>query len=242
MYLFASSPLSLLPLRSALTSRDGQRDSIGSAQGRDGQLPAREQRIEYTPSREERKTVNQVKKAVMGNDASKLRLDAASKTGIYNITGKECREFPKDCLRVANLRLLTLDGCGLESVPMEISALAGSLQKLVLPSNKLRSLPPQLGALAALQQIDVSKNALEALPDCFAAMLKLKELSVAHNKLQALPASLCDAKSLTLLDVVRRLSACCVARAPPLRVCLSCASCLNGKPHLIKRLAGNAEQ
>ena len=37
----------------------------------------------YTPSREERKPVNQVKKAIMGADVSKQRLDAATKTGAY---------------------------------------------------------------------------------------------------------------------------------------------------------------
>jgi len=42
------------------------------------------QGAEYTPSREQRKPVNQVKKAVgMGNDVSKQRLDAASKTGRF---------------------------------------------------------------------------------------------------------------------------------------------------------------
>lgn len=157
-------------------------------------------RVEYTPSREERKTVNQVKKAVMGNDPSKQRLDAASKTGIYNITGKETKEFPKDCLKLSNLRVLTLEKCQLEQVPPEIGQVAGTLQKMILPSNKLRSLPAQLGALINLQQIDLSNNALEMLPDSFEALLKLKEVNVANNQLLRLPDSLCAAKNLKILD------------------------------------------
>ena len=38
--------------------------------------------------------------------------------GIYNITGKETKEFPKDCLKLSNLRVLTLEKCQLEQVPM----------------------------------------------------------------------------------------------------------------------------
>mmetsp|Transcript_20517 Transcript_20517/g.30114 ORF Transcript_20517/g.30114 Transcript_20517/m.30114 type:complete len:307 (+) Transcript_20517:112-1032(+) len=157
---------------------------------------------EYTPSREQRKPVNQVKKAVgMGNDVSKQRLDAASKTGIYNITGKESKEFPKDCLKVSNLRVLTLDKCQLLKVPPEISSLAASLQKLMLPNNKLRSLPAELSAFSALQQIDLSGNALESLPDCFAVMQKLKDMTLASNQLTSLPASIGSAKNLKVLDV-----------------------------------------
>lgn len=158
-------------------------------------------RAEYTPSREERKTVNQVKKAVMGNDVSKQRLDAASKTGIFNVTGQESQEFPKDCLKVANLRVLTLDKCGLLKVPPDISAISSSLQKLMLPNNKLRSMPSELSACTVLQQIDLSRNALETLPDCFGAMAKLKEVMLAHNRLQALPGSIGAAKNLKVLDV-----------------------------------------
>ena len=68
----------------------------------------------------------------MGNDVSKQRLDAANKTGIYNITGKESKDFPSDCLKVANLRVLTLDNCSLEKVPPEISSLAGEFPCLHL--------------------------------------------------------------------------------------------------------------
>ena len=38
--------------------------------------------------------------------------------GIYTIAGKESREFPKDCLKVANLRVLSLDQCDLQEVHM----------------------------------------------------------------------------------------------------------------------------
>jgi len=54
----------------------------------------RKERVEYTPSREERKPVNQVKKAVMGNDPSKQRLDHASKTGA-------CVSFCRPCGRLS---------------------------------------------------------------------------------------------------------------------------------------------
>ena len=42
--------------------------------------------------------------------------------------GKESKEFPKDCLKVNNLRVLTLDKVQLEKVPPEIAQVAATLQ------------------------------------------------------------------------------------------------------------------
>lgn len=60
------------------------------------------------------------------------------------VTGKESKEFPKDCLKVGNLRVLTLDKVQLEKVPPEIAQVAATLQKLMMPGNQLRSLPQVL--------------------------------------------------------------------------------------------------
>ena len=147
-----------------------------------------------------RQPVSQAKQAIKGCDVSKQWLDAATKTGIFTVTGKRLKEFPKECLQVANLRVLALDHCDLQQVSPEIGSLV-SLQKLVLPNNKLRALPPQLSALSALQQIDLRCNLLGTLPDCFSVMHKLKELVLGNNLLETLPESVSAASSLKLLDV-----------------------------------------
>ena len=48
--------------------------------------------------------------------------------GIYTIAGKESREFPKDCLKVANLRVLSLDQCDLQEVHM-CKAVCGRIRR-----------------------------------------------------------------------------------------------------------------
>ena len=50
---------------------------------------------------------------ITGEGSIKARIAMA---GIYTIAGKESREFPKDCLKVANLRVLSLDQCDLQEV------------------------------------------------------------------------------------------------------------------------------
>lgn len=125
----------------------------------------------------------------------------ASKTGIYNLTCTAMQEFPNECLAVPNIRVLTLQ-CGLRRVPPEISAISSSLQKLILSSNRLGSMPSDLSTCSALQQMDLSNNMLETLlPDCFGAMVNLKEVMLSHNRLQSLPASIGAAKNLKILDV-----------------------------------------
>ena len=119
---------------------------------------------------------------------------------MYNMTCTAMQEFPSQCLAVHKLRVLTLQG-GIRYVPPEISAVSSSLQKLILSSNRLRSMPSELSTCSALQQIDLSDNMLETLPDCFGAMAKLKEVLLSHNRLKSLPASIGAAMNLKILDV-----------------------------------------
>lgn len=58
-------------------------------------------------------------------------------------------------LEITHLQLATLTGA--------VGQLT-NLTRLVLHSNKLRSLPPEIGQLTALKYFDVSHNQLSALP------------------------------------------------------------------------------
>lgn len=71
------------------------------------------------------------------------------------------------------------------SVPPEIGQLS-SLVDLDLSGNCLESLPPQLGQLSALTSLSLASNRLTTLPGELGDLSKLQALNVASNLLTSL--------------------------------------------------------
>ena len=65
----------------------------------------------------------------------------------------------------------------------------GGVRTLDLRRNRLTALPPELGALLALQTLNVDRNAIEALPDALGRLSCLRTLTATHNQLRELPRS-----------------------------------------------------
>ena len=57
------------------------------------------------------------------------------------------------------------------------------LTELFLYTNKLVSLPAELGNLTSLQTLALSENSLQSLPDSLSALTSLRILDLRHNKL-----------------------------------------------------------
>lgn len=64
-----------------------------------------------------------------------------------------------------------------------------------------RYLPPEIGCLEKLEDLDLSFNKLKSLPDHVAALSALKSLKVSNNKLIELPSGLSCLQSLENLDL-----------------------------------------
>lgn len=64
-----------------------------------------------------------------------------------------------------------------------------------------RYLPPEIGCLEKLEDLDLSFNKLKRLPDHVAALSALKSLKVSNNKLIELPSGLSCLQSLENLDL-----------------------------------------
>ena len=62
-----------------------------------------------------------------------------------------------------------------------------SLQELWLDCNDLSELPPEIGNLKKLTQIDVSENVLEYLPEEISGLTNLTDLCLSQNNLDKLP-------------------------------------------------------
>uniref|UniRef100_A0A166IVX7 Patatin n=1 Tax=Daucus carota subsp. sativus TaxID=79200 RepID=A0A166IVX7_DAUCS len=81
-----------------------------------------------------------------------------------------------------NVTLVSLCGCGLAALPVEITRLP-HLEKLYLDNNKLSVLPPYLGELKDLKVLTVDYNMLASVPVELRKCVALVELSLEHNKL-----------------------------------------------------------
>lgn len=82
----------------------------------------------------------------------------------------------------------------------------GSVTALELRRLKLKELPPEIGALRKLRQLDVQQNSLRTLPDEIGALTALRDLnlrgsSTIRSSLKALPPSFAQLKRLEKLDL-----------------------------------------
>lgn len=104
-----------------------------------------------------------------------------------------------DCVR-RRATVLDLSRLGLACLPPKIGQLA-KLTDLNLANNQLRSLPPELGQLASLSRLDLSNNPLASLPPELGRLASLTLLYLSNNPLGSLPPEFGQLASLTRLDL-----------------------------------------
>ncbi|KAK8575402.1 hypothetical protein V6N12_063077 [Hibiscus sabdariffa] len=98
-----------------------------------------------------------------------------------------------------SITLLSLCGCGLTTLPVELTQLP-VLEKLYLDHNKLSVLPPELGELRTLKVLRVDNNMLVSVPAELRQCVGLVELSLEHNKLVR---PLLDFRAMAELEILR---------------------------------------
>lgn len=94
---------------------------------------------------------------------------------------------------------LDLSKRSLHLLPPAVKELPPQLAELYLYSNRLQSLPAELGCLSGLVTLALSENSLTGLPDSLAALGRLRMLDLRHNKLREIPAVVYRLPSLTTL-------------------------------------------
>ena len=78
-------------------------------------------------------------------------------------------------------------GKGIKELPGVIGDKCGTVEELILPKNKLTSLPPEIGALRSLLVLDLAGNALRGVPAEIGRLSRLEKLLLADNNLTDLP-------------------------------------------------------
>lgn len=88
--------------------------------------------------------------------------------------------------REENSMRLDLSKRSIHMLPTSIKELT-QLAELYLYSNKLQSLPAEVGCLSGLVTLALSENSLTSLPDSLDSLKKLRMLDLRHNKLREIP-------------------------------------------------------
>ncbi|XP_035699357.1 leucine-rich repeat-containing protein 40-like isoform X2 [Branchiostoma floridae] len=137
--------------------------------------------------------------APTGPNISAALLKQARKSGQLNLSNRGLEKVPDTVWRInldvpEEAKNVTFDG---EDRWWE----QVDLTKLILASNKLSELSPDLNQLPALVVLDVHDNELTSLPKEIGDLQHLQKLNVSHNKLQSLPPELCHLTNLLYLHV-----------------------------------------
>jgi Leucine-rich repeat (LRR) protein len=99
--------------------------------------------------------------------------------------------LPPQIGNLGNLRILDLNGIGLNSLPDEIGNLH-SLEELDAGNNALINIPLTIGQITNLKRVDLSNNMLSALPSTIVNLQHLEVLDVSDNILTSPPQGICD--------------------------------------------------
>ncbi|KAJ1293648.1 hypothetical protein BS78_01G084600 [Paspalum vaginatum] len=86
------------------------------------------------------------------------------------------------------------------SILAEVAGLM-CLTKLTICHFSIRYLPPEIGTLRKLQELDLSFNKLKSLPNCIIELSALKFLKVTNNKLVDVPPGISSLRYLESLDL-----------------------------------------
>jgi Leucine-rich repeat (LRR) protein len=97
-----------------------------------------------------------------------------------------------------------LNEIGLEAFPDEVGVLEG-IKLLDVSSNKIPSMPEDLGNLSSLTALMLQDNVLESLPSSIKVLVNLKSLILARNKLKELHSSIGKLACLEELDITDNL-------------------------------------
>jgi Leucine-rich repeat (LRR) protein len=117
-----------------------------------------------------------------------------------NLSDKKLKEFPRDILKLKQLRVLILDSNAIASIPDEIATLE-NLRILSFSHNSLTAIPPALGQLNNLEGLYLDHNQITILPKELFLLTKLERLFLEENKIAELPPAIGTLRELVLFDI-----------------------------------------
>ena len=140
----------------------------------------------------------------MGNQASvKNHLENASRTGVFQLSGSNVSEFPKDIARIKDtVRSLDLSKNKLKVIPDYMGTFA-NLKHLNLNDNKVGTVPSSIGDLSKLESLSMRNNILVTLPRSLESLSHLRSVDLSGNHISSFPKQFVNLKHLDMIDLSR---------------------------------------
>ncbi len=142
-----------------------------------------------------------------GDGVHPKMLQQAKRTGQLNLSGRGLTVVPDKVWRINEVdeeeRRKASQSLSMDRVDESTEGWWDyvDLTKLILASNKLSILPPDVGELLSLTVLDLHDNELESLPDEIGKLENLARINLNHNKLKRLPQDFFSLRSLRSLSV-----------------------------------------
>lgn len=125
------------------------------------------------------------------------------KLQILNVSRNKLTSLPDGLCKCRSLVEFDASFNKISYLPANIGYELVNLKKLIMPLNKLRTLPTSIGEMVSLQILDVHFNELKGLPSSIGKLTKLEVLNIGSNfnDLTCLPDSIGNLANLRELDV-----------------------------------------
>ncbi|KAJ0639791.1 putative leucine-rich repeat domain superfamily [Helianthus annuus] len=122
---------------------------------------------------------------------------------ILNVSSNKLSSLPHGICKCRSLLEFDASLNQIKRLPSKIGYGLVNLKKLLMPLNKLRSLPNSIGEMISLQILDVHFNELKGLPPSIGMLKKLEVLNVSSNfnDLTCLPETIGNLTRLRELDI-----------------------------------------
>jgi len=114
-------------------------------------------------------------------------LGRCEKLEVLSVQRNQLSNVPISLSGCVNLQTLDLTGNILMDIPVGMLGRLINLRHLFLGTNKLQSLPSDIGLCSSLEQLSAPSNQLKMLPDEIGNLSKLIEINCGNNPLVTLP-------------------------------------------------------
>ncbi|XP_026733281.1 leucine-rich repeat-containing protein 40-like isoform X1 [Trichoplusia ni] len=118
------------------------------------------------------------------------------------VAGRELTNVPEHVFSAAadaEVHIVDFSKNKLTSIPTGVARISDTLSQLMLCSNNISSIPPEISSCRHLQYLDLGKNNLDSLPQEVGDLKNLRELVISNNKFTKIPRCVYELENLEIL-------------------------------------------
>ncbi|KAL4715388.1 hypothetical protein ACJJTC_015159 [Scirpophaga incertulas] len=118
------------------------------------------------------------------------------------VPGRNIATVPDNVFKLAaeaEVHIVDISKNMLTTVPIEVCHVRETLSQLILFSNNISSVPPELSRCERLQYLDLGKNCLSDLPSELRALKTMRELVISNNRFAKIPRCVYNMEKLEIL-------------------------------------------